>query len=74
MKKRVLSILLLNVLTLILLTGCGSKYCTIAGCPQEAYAGSNYCVYHKCANSNCKNARAGSYSYCESCIKRSLNK
>ncbi len=73
MKKIILSILLLNVLALGLLTGCGTKYCAVSGCPQETYR-SNYCTYHKCLNFNCKNLRAGSYSYCEECIKRSLTK
>lgn len=72
MKKIILSILLLNVLALGLLTGCGTKYCAVSGCPQEARR-SNYCIYHKCLNYHCNNQRLSGYSYCEKCIERSLD-
>lgn len=66
-----LALLLLALLST--LTACGTKYCTVSGCPKEAARGCNYCYSHKCANTSCKNKGALTntpYSYCMECIER----
>ena len=74
MKK--ISLILVTVLLLAVfvmtLTGCGSKYCSVSGCPAESASGCNYCYRHKCANFSCDNKGALStpYSYCQECINR----
>lgn len=56
------------------LTGCGSKYCNVSGCPKESARGANYCYEHKCSNFNCTNQAIESYSYCKECLNRAMNK
>ena len=72
MKKvfTILTTILLIVLSAVALTGCGSKYCTISGCPKERAYGAKYCHEHKCQNPSCKNMAISSYSYCRECIER----
>ncbi len=74
MKKTsfILTMVLLSIL-LILLSGCGVKYCSVSGCPSErSPLGSNYCTLHKCANNSCKNRGSliNTLSYCEECVRR----
>lgn len=73
MKRTILLTLLLMTLISALFTGCGTKYCAVSGCPKETDY-SDYCIEHKCLNYDCKNRGAGSYSYCEECIERAINK
>ena len=63
------------VTSALILTGCGTKYCSVSGCPSESARGSNYCYQHKCANFSCPNKGAligTPYSYCEECLNRAL--
>lgn len=64
----------LPIIVLLSLVGCGTKYCSVSGCPKESAQGANYCYEHKCSNFSCKNMAIESYSYCRECIERSINK
>lgn len=70
MKERNLMLIILLLVFLMGLTGCGTKYCSVAKCPKEAFAHSDYCPEHKCFNSSCKNKAIQSYSFCLKCIER----
>lgn len=70
--KSILKIVL-PILLLLSIAGCGAKYCSVSGCPSErSPLGSVYCTKHKCANTSCKNrgSLTNNFSYCEECIKR----
>ncbi len=69
-KILVLATVVLFVEVIISLTGCGSKYCKVSGCPSESAMNAKYCYEHKCANQSCKNVGIASFSYCEECIER----
>ena len=64
----------LPVLLVLSFAGCGSKYCSVTGCPKESASGADYCYEHKCSNFSCTNRAAGSYSYCRKCLERSIKK
>lgn len=66
--------MILPILLLLSIAGCGIKYCSVPNCPKEAFAHSSYCPEHKCPNTSCKNRAIRSYSYCKECIERSMQK
>lgn len=61
---------LLFVASIFILSGCGSKYCKVSGCPSERALDFSYCYEHKCLNTSCNNEGIDSFSYCEECIER----
>ena len=68
MKKKML---LMSVIAILSLCGCGPKYCQEPGCPKESARGSDYCYSHKCWNLSCDNRIASSNSsYCTECLGR----
>ncbi|MGM9552516.1 MAG: hypothetical protein ACI3XA_09715 [Clostridia bacterium] len=73
--KKIIRMALLFTLVLSI-TGCGTgiKYCSVTGCPKEALIGGKYCAEHKCYNPSCPNQAIKSYSYCEECLDKALNK
>lgn len=66
----ILTVVLLFSIMSITLTGCGTKYCAVSGCPKESLRSSDYCYQHKCFNQSCSNRSVESYSYCRECIER----
>lgn len=74
MKKIFLTLVMILLLILVVgtLTGCGTEYCSVSGCPKESAKACDYCYSHKCANFNCTNKGALStpYSYCMECVER----
>ena len=74
-----LTMALFLAVTIITLTGCEAKHCSISGCPSEAVGGFLYCTEHKCKNSKCENQNVGTfytnpskavkeYWYCRTCL------
>lgn len=66
MKK--VSLIMLVLILLLSLSGCGTKYCAVSGCPKEALSRSQYCPEHKCYNFSCKNRAIEGYSFCTQCL------
>lgn len=66
----VLVIILLITLLTATLTGCGTKYCAVSGCPQEVTHGDTYCARHECFNRTCHNRAVEDYGYCLECLQR----
>ena len=72
MKKVLLCLSVISLFSIMLITlaGCGTKYCTVSGCPKESLHGSDYCYQHKCFNQSCSNRSVEDYSYCRECFER----
>ena len=66
--RNLLKILLVCITSIIILTGCGNKYCSVDGCPKEHSRYSDYCFQHKCTNSSCNNKGISDYYYCSECL------
>lgn len=70
--NKITSVVLIMI-TLMIISSCGQRYCSVEGCPRETSRYSNYCHIHKCMNSNCNNRSTSEPGYCLECIERAYN-